>query len=138
MAYDPIILRGNLKVNGTDVSEQVTQFVFRGTRDTIDVPATFGRRASFSAGSDKYSVTIDFLQDQDATALSVIFWDALADADGEITVAGSFEDGIVAPANPLYTATAVVNAAGMGGVVNTVATDSVTFPLTDRPVKSTT
>lgn len=138
MAYDPIILKGNLSINGDDVSEQVTAFKFSGSRTTIDIPATFGRRQSVAAGTDSYTVQIDFLQDTDTAAVSMILWDALADSAGEIEVAGSFESGAVSATNPLFTATAIVNAVGLGGTVNTVATDSVTFPCTDRPVKSTT
>lgn len=137
MAFSPLILKGNLTIDSTDVSDQVTSFTFNGERDQVNIPATFGQRSSFLAGNDTYTVDIAYLQDQDDAALSTIFWDALADADGTIEVAGSFETGAVSASNPLFTATAVVTGAGMGGDVNAVGVDSQTFPLQDRPVKST-
>ncbi len=136
MAFAPLILRGALKVNASDVSDQVMQFKFAGARSEINVPATFGKRESFEGGSDTYTVQIDFLQDVDATALSIILWDALTDPVGTIVVSGSLRDGPVGADNPLFTATAVVTAVGLGGTVNTVGTDSVTLRLKDRPVKS--
>lgn len=134
--YDPLILRGNLKVAGADVSAQVTSFKISGTRSVIDIPARFGARASVAAGNDTYSITIDFLQDMDATALSSIFYEALASTTGEIAVAGSFESGVVGPSNPLFSGVAIVTQVGLGGAYNTVGTDSVTYPLKDRPSKS--
>ena len=99
MAFAPLILRGNLKVNTADVSDQVMQFKFTGARTTIDVPATFGKRQSFEGGTDTYQVQIDFLQDVDATALSIIMWDALTDTVGTIEVAGSFRDAAISADN---------------------------------------
>ena len=138
MAFAPLILTGNLEIDGTDVSEQVTAFTFRGTRDQIEIPSTFGARMSFAAGDDQYEVEIEYLSDTDATALSQIFWTALADATGTVSVAGTFRPGAVSATNPQWTATAVVTAVGIGGTVNNVGTDSVTFPLTDRPTQATT
>lgn len=138
MAFAPLILKGNLEVNGTDVSDQVTQFKFMGARSQIDIPETFGLRASFAAGSDTYQVQIDFLQDTDATALTQILWTALADDEGTIEVAGTMRAGVVSATNPQWTATAVVTSVGVGGEVNTVGVDSVTLPLTDRPTQVVT
>lgn len=136
MAFAPLILTGNLKINDVDVSEQVTSFKFSGTRDTIEVPETFGSRKSVRGGGDEYEVEISYLQDVDATALTVIFWDALADAAGTVTVAGTVRPGAVSATNPEFEATALVTGAGIGGDVNTVGLDSQTFPLLDRPVKN--
>ena len=137
MAFAPLILRGNLKVNTTDVSDQVTSFTFMGQRATIDIPQTFGAKSSFAAAGDSYSVEIAYLQDTDSSALTMIFWDALASVTGEVTVAGSFESGIVGASNPLFTGTAIVTGAGIGGAVNTVGQQTFTFPLKAVPVKTT-
>lgn len=137
MAFAPLILKGNLSVDGSDVDDQVTSFKFMGERDQVTVPATFGARSSSKAGNDTYTVEIAYLQDQDSAALTQVFWDALADGDGTVTIVGSFESGAVSASNPSYTATAVVTEVGMGGAVNEVGQDTVTFPLTDRPTKAT-
>lgn len=138
MAFAPLILTGNLEINGTDVSDQVTSFMFKAARDQIEIPATFGQRKSFRAGNDSYEVDIDYLTDVDATALTQIFWTAIADADGTVEIAGTMRPGVVSATNPQWTATAVVTGAGIGGEVNTVGTDSQTFPLTDRPTQVVT
>ena len=136
---NPLILKGNLKVNGIDVSGSVTSYTFSGQRDTIDIPATFGSRASFAAGSDTYQVEIAYLSNTATPAeLTSVFWDALADANGTVTVSGSFSSGAVSATNPSYTATAVVTGVSIGGAVNSLGQDSQTFPLKDRPVKSNT
>lgn len=136
MAFAPLILTGNLEIDDIDVSDQVTSFMFKAARDQIEIPATFGQRKSFRAGNDSYEVDISYLTDTDATALTQIFWTAIADTDGTVTVAGTMRPGPVSATNPQWTATAVVTGAGIGGEVNTVGTDSQTFPLTDRPTQS--
>lgn len=138
MAFAPLILTGNLEIDGVDVSDQVTSFMFKASRDSVTVPATFGQRKSFRAGDDSYEVDIAYLSDTDATALTQIFWTAIADTDGTVTVAGTMRPGAVSATNPQWTATAVVTGVGVGGDVNTVGVDSQTFPLTDRPTQATT
>lgn len=139
MAFAPLILKGNLKINGDAVPEQITSFAFKGARETINIPATFGARASVAGGADTYECEISYLQDTDATeALSMILWDALADDEGMITVAGTLRPGAIGANNPEWQATCLVTAAMLGGEVNTVGVDSVTLPCTDRPVKDVT
>lgn len=136
---NPLILKGNLRVNDIDVSEAVTSFMFSGQRDTIDIPATFGASKSFRAGSDSYEVEISYLLGSNTatpTQLTNVFWEALADTDGTVTVSGTFAPGPASSTNPRYTATAVVTGVGIGGEVNTLAQDSQTFPLVGRPVVS--
>lgn len=135
MAFAPLILTGNLKINDTDVSDQVMAFKFLGARDSVEIPATLGVRKSFRAGNDSYEVEIEYLSDVDATAITQILWTALADPDGTIEVAGTFRPGAASATNPEWTGTAVVTAAGIGGTVNEVGTDSQTFPLVDRPTQ---
>tara|TARA_R110000803_G_scaffold63024_1_gene123565 strand:- start:7264 stop:7680 length:417 start_codon:yes stop_codon:yes gene_type:complete len=136
MAFAPLILTGNLEIDGVDVSAQVTAFKFSAARAQIEIPQTFGTRMSFAAGNDSYEIEIEYLSDNDATALSQIFWTAIADADGTVTCAGTFRTGAVSATNPQWTATAVVTGVGIGGEVNTVGVDSQTFPLTDRPTQA--
>jgi hypothetical protein len=137
MAFAPLILTGDLEINDTDVSDQVMAFTVRGTRDTIDIPATLGTRKTFAGGNDQYEVEISFLQDVDATALTQIFWTALADTAGTITFGGTVRPGGAAAGNPRWEGVALVTAAAVGGEVNTVGVDSVTFPCLDRPTQST-
>jgi len=135
MAFAPLILTGNLEIDGTDVSDQIVGFKFTAARDRIEVPATLGQRKSFRAGNDSYEVEIEYLSDVDATAVTQLLWTAIADADGTIAVAGTYRPGAVSATNPQWTATAVVTGVGIGGNVNEVGTDSQTFPLTDRPTQ---
>lgn len=137
MAFAPLILRGNQTIDATDVSDQVTSFKIMGTRDQIDIPATFGSKASYAAGNDTYEVEIEYLSDMDATAVTQLLWTELDDTDGTVVLTGTFEDGAVSAANPEFTMTAVVTGVGVGGEVNTVGLDSQTFPLTGRPTQAT-
>lgn len=138
MAFAPLILKGNLEINGTDVSDQVTAFKFMGVRAEVEIPATFGTRQSVGPGNDTYQVQIDYLADVDAAALTQIFWTAIADGEGTVEVSGTFRDEVVSATNPLWVGTALVTGAGIGGDVNTVAVDSQTFPLLDRPTQDIT
>ena len=135
MAFAPLILTGNLSIGGVDVSDQVTAFKFSASRDQVEIPATLGVRKSFAAGNDSYEVEIEYLADVDATAITQLLWTAIADATGTIAVAGTFRPGGAGAGNPEWTATAVVTGVGIGGTVNSVGTDSQTFPLTDRPTQ---
>jgi hypothetical protein len=137
MAFAPLVLTGDLEINDTDVSDQVKGFVVKASRDSIEIPATLGTRKTFRAGNDSYEVEIMYLQDVDATALSQIFWTALADAEGTITYGGTVRPGGAGAGNPRWVGTAVVTGVSIGGEVNTVGEDSVTFPCTDRPTQST-
>jgi len=137
MAFAPIILRGDLEVNDTAVNSQVMAFTVRGTRGTIEIPATLGTRKSFAGGDDQYEIEMSYLPDVDATALHEIFWTALADAEGTITFGGKYRSAATSATNPRYAGEALVTAAAIGGTVNTVSTNSVTFPCVDRPTKVT-
>lgn len=137
MAFAPLVLTGTPEIESTDVSDQVMSIVFSGTRDSVNIPATFGTSPSFAAGNATYEVTINFLQDVDATAISEILFTELADATGTIDVGATVRAGAVSASNPKYTGTAVVTGWELGGEVNTVGTNSVTFPLTARPTKVT-
>ena len=133
-----ITLTGNLAINGEDVSEQVSSFTISGSRDQIEIPPTFGARKSFKAGPDMYELTIDYLQGSDVTDLSMVFFDALADVDGTIDFSGTpYSDDPAGASNPVFSGTAVVTSAALGGDAESVGTDSVTFPCTDRPAKAT-
>ena len=136
MSFAPLILRGNLQIDSADVSAQVTEFKFSGERAQIDIPGTFDSRPSFAGGYDTYTVEISYLADTDATALTQVFWSALAADPGTITVSGTFRAGEVSESNPMWTATAQVLMSSLGGEVNTVSLDSVTFPCLDRPVQT--
>lgn len=138
MAFAPLILKGNLEIDGTDVSEQVTGFTFRGARDEVEIPATLGTRSTVKGGNDKYEVQIDYLIDNDAAALTQIFWAALADADGTVLVAGTLRTGAISASNPEWEATVLVTGAGLGGDVNAVGVDSQTYPCLDRPTQNVT
>lgn len=139
MAFEPLLLTEGLTMDAgsghVDISEQVYGFKITGTREEITVRKTFGRRKSFRPGSDEYEVEVMFLQDVDATALSRIFYDMLADADGTVEFTGKMRSDAVSANNPEWTMTALVNKAGFGGEVDTVGEDSVTFKLLDRPTQ---
>lgn len=138
MAFAPLICKGAPKINSTDVSLQVTAITFKGSRETIDIPATFGARSSKAAGDDTYEVEISLLQDTDATAVADILWTELATTNGTITVEATLRAGAVSETNPKYTGTAIVTGWELGGEVNSVGVLTVTLPLTGRPTKATT
>lgn len=135
MAFAPLKCTGTKKIGGTDVSAQVTSMTFYGERDQVVIPETFGTDESFAAGAQRWFVRIEFLQDVDAAAISMVLFDAFDDADGELTVAATLRDGAVSAANPELQATAIVtNTGDIGGRVNEIVTGSVTFPLLAKPV----
>lgn len=137
-AFAPLILKGNLKVNGADVSEQVTSFKFTAARATVEKPATFGSRKSFGGGEDTYNCELAYLQDTASEALTRIFWTAIASEPGTVTVEGTIRDAPVGPDNPVWEAEVLVTGAGAGGDVNTYGVDTQTFPCLDRPTLRTT
>lgn len=137
MAFAPIVMTGNLEINGTDVSAQVMSFAVSGARDSIEIPATLATKKTFRAGNDTYTVTINYLPDVDATAVAMVLWAALDDTDGTIAFGGTLRPGAASATNPRITGEAVVTGLSIGGEVNTVVTDSQTFPCTARPTLST-
>lgn len=134
-----IVLKGQLKINGTDVGSQVTSMTISGSREVIDVPATMATRKSFRAGGDEYELSLGLLQGNDPTSLSMIFFDLLADANGTFTYSGTpFEAGPGSASNPIWSGTALVGDVDLGGDMESLAESDLTFRLTDRPTKSIT
>ena len=131
-----MILKGNIEIESTDVSDQVASLTFMGSRDSVNLRATYGSEPSFAAGNVTYECSIDLNQGVAATDLSIVLFDQLADADGTITVYGTFQPGAVSATNPSFTATALVTDFEVGGEVNTEGTSAFTFPLLARPVKA--
>ena len=136
MAFAPLILRANIEIDGVDVDDQVSALTLMGSRDVIRIPSTFGARSSVAGGDDTYQAKLDFLQDVDTTAITMILWDLLADPDGTFEVSGTFRTGVVSADNPKWTGVALATGVELGGQVNTVAVDSQTFELTGRPTKA--
>ncbi len=131
-----IILKGNLKIGATDVEDEVTSFVFKGTRALVEIPATHGLDSTASAGDTQYMVDISYLQGSGATSLTTLLWDELATVDGELAIEGTLLPGVVGPANPKYTGTLIVSDWEYGGEVNTVGVATMSCRLKARPVKA--
>lgn len=133
-----MILRFNIKVDAVDVSDQCAALGFMGSRDSVNLRGTAGHEPSFAAGFSTYEASIDLNQGVTADDLTMIFFEKFADVDGTITVSGTFLPGDANPAtNPEFTGTALVTDFEVGGEINTEGTQSVTFPLLARPVKTT-
>jgi|GEM_PF-5253480 len=132
-----MILKGNIEIESTDVSDHVASLTFMGSRDSVKLRPTYGVQGSFAGGDATYECAIDLNQGVEATDLSMILFDELADADGTITVSGTFQAGAVSVSNPKFTGTALVTDFEIGGEVNTEGTSAFTFPLLARPTKAT-
>ena len=70
-------------------------------------------------------------------ALSMIFWDAIADADGTINFTATLRDGTVSASNPEWAGVAIVTGTDLGGQVDEIGVSTLTLPLLDRPTKNT-
>ena len=131
-----MILKGNIEIETVDVSDQVASLTFMGSRDSVNLRATYGVSKSFAPGDDSYECGIDLNQGVEATDLSMILFDQLTDAEGTIVVSGTFKPGAISATNPKFTGTALVTSFEIGGEVNTEGTSTFTFPLLARPVKT--
>ena len=44
-----MILKGNIEIESTDVSDQVAALTFMGSRDSVNLRATYGSEPSFAS-----------------------------------------------------------------------------------------
>lgn len=138
MAYAPLVLAGALRVNDADVSAQVKEFAFGGDRVEVNIPAVLGGDMSFAAGPAQWFVTIRYMPDTDAAALTQVLWTAMTTSPHTITVSGTMRDGAVSASNPRWHGTAVVTQWGLGGRHYDLAEESHTFKMTAAPTRATT
>lgn len=134
---DPVILIG-----GVDFSDAVMKATLHVDGNEVEIPATFATPIGARRGSVKYSIELEyFSNDTSATAeLFGVFWTAATDPDGSsnLTVSIRYRQAIVSATNPCWSATMVILATALGGSAGDLSTDSQTFPLTGKPVRSTT
>lgn len=141
MAFAPLILQGNKQIGPGNAGAlvncdlQVIDFRVMAERDAIEIPATYGKRISVAAGNDKYKLEIRYLQDNDVTALSEIFWTALGDAVGTINFKATVRSGAISATNQAWVGIGVITGVDVGGTVNSVGIATVSIPLVDRPTK---
>ncbi len=139
MSITPLILRGQLKVGGTDVSDEVTEFTIHGVADTIVVPSTLQSDTRNLGGAAEYSITIGYLAvDGSGGVLFPALWAALTNGTKELAFEGYMHASTgVSVINPKWTGTFIISTLELGGDVNTLSAASATFPLTGAPVMAT-
>lgn len=143
MAIDstPLILRGNLRLDGQDVSDSITSFKVIGNRAVIEIPATLGTPISRRAGAASYEIELAYFSTDadDNDTVFAIMWNSLTDdADGEVEFSGSMRDGPVGNDNPGWSGTFIVTGTSIGGNAEELSTYSGTYPLTGEPVRDGT
>ena len=150
LGLDPIILTGNLKLGATtatlfEVGDNITGMKITGERDIIELPSTLATTTgSRRAGSDHYTLQIDYLpsDDNSTTSTFMLFWNQLSDVtagfEGYIYYEGSMRASAVSSANPRWSGAAIVTGAAIGGTANDLSTDSQTFPCVAKPTRSNT
>lgn len=141
----PLILRGNLRIGTNDttavaVGNEVTDFTVSATADIITIPPTMNNPTGYRGGAAAFSVKIGYLStDGTDGVLFPILWAAISSPTGnkQLYFEGCLRDAVISAANPLWTGTLIVSGANVGGTVQTVSVDSLTFPLTGAPVIQT-
>lgn len=126
-----IQLTGSLTINSVDVSDQVSSFVIKRTRNAVTVPATFGLNTeSEAAGALKESIEIRFFSSLSAASFWADLYDAIDTTTAELTFSGTLDDGAVGADNPSFTGTMVVLGIDTGADVASLREQSQTYPIT--------
>lgn len=138
MAIDstPLILRGNLQLDGQDVSSSITSFKITANRAVVTIPATLGTAESSRAGAASYAIELGYFS-TDSDEIDTVFaimWSAITDdADGQVDFSGSMRDGAINDANPAWSGTFICTGTSVGGDAEALSTYSGTYPLIAAP-----
>lgn len=139
MPFAPLVIKGtNLTIGSVNVSEQITSFALTGTRNIIDVPATFGNRViGAKAGSEQWSITLNYMQGDGSDlldTLSEIFTETFFNTgDATVDFSGSVSAEV---GSDIWYGEMVVSEVTHGGDAETLGMHSVTFRLTGRPSRT--
>lgn len=134
MAGSAIVLFGQLSLNNTDVSDDVTSFTISGARNEVAVGATLGNKVSYvKPGSESWEIEISFRQSEGLTSAHKILYNAMLTDDATVTFSGSLEDDIN---SDNFYGTMTVTSWDTGGAADSLAESSHTYKLTARPVRT--
>jgi hypothetical protein len=141
----PLILRGNLRVGTNDttavaVGNEITDFTVSATADIITIPATMNNPVGYRGGAAHFEIKIGYLSTDGTDGVFFpMIWAAIASPTGnkQLYFEGCLRDAVISASNPLWTGTFIVSGANVGGTVQTVSVDSLTFPLIGAPVIQT-
>lgn len=126
------LLEHELKLGGTDHSDEIKHMIIRKKRATQTKPATAGNATPDpKAGARSYEVEIAFFGgDPAATAAYRKFWDAIDTDTAALTFSGKYKDAAISANNPVFSGTMLVLQSEIGGDVNTYPEHRFTFPVT--------
>ena len=116
---------GTLTVNSVDLSTLVTNVVINRSFDELEITALGDTGHKFVKGLEASSITIDFLNDSASTKTLQTL-----NSTWGTSVAVTFKQtsAAVAPDNPLYTMTCLINnTTPVNGAVADLSTQSVTW-----------
>jgi hypothetical protein len=118
---------GVLTVNAVDLSAMVTSVTINRSFDELDVSTLGDQGHRYVKGLEASSITIDFLNDAD-TAKTLQTLNSSSVWGNNVVVTFKQSSGAVAPSNPLYTMTCLVNnTTPVNGAVADISTQSVTW-----------
>jgi hypothetical protein len=118
---------GVLTVNAVDLSSLVTSVTINRAFDELEVTALGDQGHRFVKGLEASSISIDFLNDAD-TAKTLQTLNSSSVWGNNVVVTFKQSSGAVAPSNPLYTMTCLVNnITPANGDVASLSTQSVTW-----------
>jgi hypothetical protein len=118
---------GVLTVNGVDLSTMVTNVTINRSFDELEVTSLGDQGHRFVKGLEASSITIDFLNDAD-TSKTLQTLNSSSVWGSNVVVTFKQSSGAVAPSNPLYTMTCLINnTTPVNGAVADLSTQSVTW-----------
>ena len=137
-ASTDLVLKGTFTLGGTDVSDEVTGVIIKGTANDVQIPATLSAGRTHASGAKKYELQIDYLStDGDGGTLFPALWAAVLTASKELAFTAQLRDGSTSASNPEWSGTIVVSAADVGGDQETLSTGSLTCTMTGEPTVTT-
>ena len=118
---------GVLTVNAVDLSALVSSVTINRSFDELEVTALGDSGHRMTKGLEASSITIDFFNDAD-TAKTLQTLNSSSVWGNNVVVTFKQSSGAVAPSNPLYTMTCLVNnTTPVNGDVGSLSVQSVTW-----------
>lgn len=135
----PIVLTGNLTIEGNDVADVVSSFKIIRSFNAVTIPATLAnRREVTAAGAMTEQCEITFHSDVAAAGLWAELYDVIDTDDPVIEITGTVSGDTVGPDNPEFSFDCRLMSLDTGGEVGALMQQTITLPITADGISKST
>lgn len=131
------LLNMYVSINGSALHDHGRQATLALDRTALDATAFGDGWTVQHGGLRSGTLTLEVLDDFASSAVDEILWDAFSTTSGVVAFEVRPVNATVSTSNPAYTGNLLVSQWTLGGDLNTMASKSLTFPLSGAVTRAT-